>query len=709
MGVVQTIKPKRSSSSSAPTGLAQGEIATNLTLKKIYLGTGSANIEFPDTSGIAAMIAAAAYTHPSDGGGSIATALTGANVISKLVVNTAGHVTATETRALTPANIGAAPIGHTMYIGTTGLALNRSSAAVALTGITSIDGSAAKLTTPRALTIGSTAKNFDGSAAVSWSLEDINTHLNTIAGLSTQGLLKRSSTTWVIDTTAYLPAAGGTISGDLTVNGDLVITGETITANVETMTVEDPIITLGGTTAPTVNDNKDRGVEFRWHNGTVAKVGFFGFDRSSQKFTFIPDATNPVTDEVFEGNVGTILANFEGTLTGNASTATKLETARTIWGQSFDGTSDISGAITGATSGAFSSNVTIGGTLGVTGTTTLPGGLFDYAQKTITFSYGVGITSGALTLEGKSTMKTPYVDFFHYDGTGGYSRIIEEATKELSIYGGASADGKIKLKSDTYAEKALYIGGASGAKLVFVAASGDTPAYLKLQNYDGGVMHFVTTGGQTMYSTGVPAGGGGGSATVILNGETNDNPRFWAPEVAGTTTGQYLKWNNTTGIPEWGTLPSVTKAQIEEVLTGEITSHYHTFDSLNGIPNTLAGYGIGDAVHSSHEGAGGGAHAVANAKLNGFMSSDDKKNLDNLYSNLAIFNAGQASGRTLALASGLIPAYFHNKRNVMLMFGDGNEQHVYIWIATTDLIADNKNNTDNWLRISKPDVDGGVY
>ena len=156
-------------------------------------------------------------------------------------------------------------------------------------------------------------------------------------------------------------------------------------------------------------------------------------------------------------------------------------------------------------------------------------------------------------------------------------------------------------------------------------------------------------------------------------------------------------------------MPSVTKAQIEAVLTGEITSHYHTFDSLNGIPDTLAGYGIGDAVHISHEGAGGGAHAVAKANLNGFMSGTDKKNLDNLYSNLAIFNAGQAEGRTLALASGLIPAYFYNKRNVMLMFGDGNEQHVYIWIATTDLIADNKNNTDNWLRISKPDVDGGTY
>lgn len=36
---------------------------------------------------------------------------------------------------------------------------------------------------------------------------------------------------------------------------------------------------------------------------------------------------------------------FVGTLTGNASSATKLETARTIWGQSFDGTSNISGSM----------------------------------------------------------------------------------------------------------------------------------------------------------------------------------------------------------------------------------------------------------------------------------------------------------------------------------------------------------------------------
>ena len=38
---------------------------------------------------------------------------------------------------------------------------------------------------------------------------------------------------------------------------------------------------------------------------------------------------------------------FEGSLIGNASTATKLQTARTIWGQSFDGTADINGDMTG--------------------------------------------------------------------------------------------------------------------------------------------------------------------------------------------------------------------------------------------------------------------------------------------------------------------------------------------------------------------------
>jgi hypothetical protein len=94
------------------------------------------------------------------------------------------------------------------------------------------------------------------------------------------------------------------IAGTLTVTGNLTVNGTTTTVNSTTVTIDDPIFTLGGDAAPSVDDSKDRGIEFRWHNGTTAKVGFFGFDRSSQKLMFIPDASN--TSEVFSGSLGII-------------------------------------------------------------------------------------------------------------------------------------------------------------------------------------------------------------------------------------------------------------------------------------------------------------------------------------------------------------------------------------------------------------------
>ena len=95
-----------------------------------------------------------------------------------------------------------------------------------------------------------------------------------------------------------------TVNDNLTVTGDLTVNGTTTTVNSTTLTVDDPIITLGGDSAPASDDNKDRGVEFRYHTGSAAKVGFFGFDDDTGKFTFIPDATN--NSEVFSGSVGNV-------------------------------------------------------------------------------------------------------------------------------------------------------------------------------------------------------------------------------------------------------------------------------------------------------------------------------------------------------------------------------------------------------------------
>jgi hypothetical protein len=118
-----------------------------------------------------------------------------------------------------------------------------------------------------------------------------------------------SSLTSVGTLTSLAVSGAGSIGGDLTVTGNLTVNGSTTTTNSTTVTVDDPIFTLGGDTAPGSDDNKDRGIEFRWHNGAAAKVGFFGFDDSTGKFTFIPDGTN--TSEVFSGTIGEIDAQVD--------------------------------------------------------------------------------------------------------------------------------------------------------------------------------------------------------------------------------------------------------------------------------------------------------------------------------------------------------------------------------------------------------------
>ena len=116
-----------------------------------------------------------------------------------------------------------------------------------------------------------------------------------------------------------------TTSGSVVVTGNLTVNGTTTTVNSTTTTVDDPIFTIGGDSAPGSDDNKDRGIEFRYHTGSGAKVGFFGYDDSASKFTFIPDATN--SSEVFSGAVGTILANLEGSLTTGGHTINDIDVA----------------------------------------------------------------------------------------------------------------------------------------------------------------------------------------------------------------------------------------------------------------------------------------------------------------------------------------------------------------------------------------------
>lgn len=110
-----------------------------------------------------------------------------------------------------------------------------------------------------------------------------------------------------------------TFSGDLSVTGDLTVNGTTTTVNSTTTTLDDPIITLGGDTAPTSDDNKDRGVEFRYYD-TAARLGFFGYDDSERVFTAFVNASND--SEVFSGTLAP--AKFDSITLTNGVTAGSL-------------------------------------------------------------------------------------------------------------------------------------------------------------------------------------------------------------------------------------------------------------------------------------------------------------------------------------------------------------------------------------------------
>ena len=116
------------------------------------------------------------------------------------------------------------------------------------------------------------------------------------------------------------------VDGNTTITGNLTVNGTSTTLNVATLDVEDLNITVGKA-ATTSAATDGAGLTFgAWSSGTIPT---FTWDHANQRF-----AAN-------YSIAANLVGNVTGALTGNASTATALATARNISGVSFDGTADI--------------------------------------------------------------------------------------------------------------------------------------------------------------------------------------------------------------------------------------------------------------------------------------------------------------------------------------------------------------------------------
>jgi hypothetical protein len=227
-------------------------------------------------------------------------------------------------------------------------------------------------------------------------------------------------------------------SGNVVITGNLTVQGTQTSSSTQTLT--DPIITLGGSTPPSADDNLDRGIVFRWHDGTNAKIGFFGFDDSDSDFTFIPDSDGTNAYEPAGG--GTDLADYGGakfkhvigrnvrvgytngntidTSSGNLTINSTGGTTNITDNTSITGTLGVSSTATfGGTVEANNGitvdstkfivengtgNVTTAGTLNVTGLASLDGGIDMDGVFTVANTTGHTVTTGNLTVGGNTVL-----------------------------------------------------------------------------------------------------------------------------------------------------------------------------------------------------------------------------------------------------------------------------------------------------------------
>ena len=107
--------------------------------------------------------------------------------------------------------------------------------------------------------------------------------------------------------------------GTLVITGGLTVSGTTTTVNSTNTTIADTLIELG--TGRTGSPSGDTGLILERGDSNNA---FIGWDESEDKFTFATTTATGASTGDLTLTAGTIVANLEGTVTGNASTASNL-------------------------------------------------------------------------------------------------------------------------------------------------------------------------------------------------------------------------------------------------------------------------------------------------------------------------------------------------------------------------------------------------
>ena len=299
--MASTIQIKRSSGTSAPSSLAAGELAwadhgSGGAAGKLYIGDGTASGAVVRTIG-----------------GTLSSTF-----VSDILNNSA--MTGNPTAPTQSANNNSTRLATTAYVDTQVNAHVDTLAEASDTNIASLgaghvliwDGTDSFdnkfLSGDVTMTAGGVTSVTDvQNNAVALGSKTTGAYVSTIAG-TTNEIEVSGSGAETAQVTIGLP-------DNVTIAGNLTVSGTTTTVNSTTVSIADPVFVLGQNAS---DDNKDRGIEFKYNDG-VARVGFFGMDDTDAKFKYFTAASN--SSEVFSGTLGNAaFGNIDGTLTTASQT-----------------------------------------------------------------------------------------------------------------------------------------------------------------------------------------------------------------------------------------------------------------------------------------------------------------------------------------------------------------------------------------------------
>ena len=184
-----------------------------------------------------------------------------------------------------------------------------------------------------AITIGGTATSLGGTITALTALTD----LDLTAGSKT-----------IFDTVGNNTLTIGASNTTVNIAGDLTVAGDSTTVNTATLSVEDPLIILAS--GNNAADAVDIGLYGLYDTSGSLDLysGLFRDANDSGKWKLFKDLQAAPGTTVDTGGtgyaVGTLVANVEGAVSGNATSATSaatLTTARDIGGVSFNGSANI--------------------------------------------------------------------------------------------------------------------------------------------------------------------------------------------------------------------------------------------------------------------------------------------------------------------------------------------------------------------------------